>query len=51
MEKYYINGFSEGKNHFWDLLNGRITEEQKQELKNGKEIEVNGNIFYIEKSL
>lgn len=50
MEKYYINGFREGKNYFLDLLNGMITKEQKYKLENGEEIEVNGNTFYIEKS-
>jgi hypothetical protein len=49
MDRYYINGWREGKNHFWNLLNGRITEEQKQKLENGEEIVVNENTFYIEK--
>lgn len=49
MDRYYINGWREGKSHFWNLLNGRITEDQKQKLENGEEIVVNENTFYIEK--
>lgn len=45
--KYYINGWQEGKNYFYDI--GRFTEEEKEKLQNGETIEKDGNTFRIEK--
>ena len=47
MQKYYINGFREGKHYFFDLLNGRINAEQLKKLQNGEPVELNGNVFQI----
>lgn len=49
MEKYFINGFEEGKKYFFELVSGNVTKEQKERLLNGEEIEINGNIFQIKK--
>ena len=44
--KFYINGWREGRTHFYSV--GHFTEEEKEMLNNGEIVTKNGNEFYIE---
>lgn len=47
--KYFINGWREGKNYF--MRSGRFSEEELDKLSNGETITKNGNAYRIETEL
>ena len=43
--RYYINGWNESKNYFFEL--GRFTEEEMKTLKSGDIVKKGANEFFI----
>lgn len=47
LRKYMINGFEEKRECFLNKIIGEITQEQYEDLLDGEEITVNGDVFII----
>ena len=43
---YYINGWRESRNYFFDI--GNFTDEELKQLYNGEQVEHGDNIFWLE---